>query len=97
MGIHWPGPILTLKVYIHGSNTVGAKLGPALAAPYLEYLGAESVGIFPGVKENEVKVSGYFASRGVVVSIYIAAHGSSSGFKALASGEGQIAAASRPI
>ncbi|MGI9279168.1 MAG: substrate-binding domain-containing protein [Endozoicomonas sp.] len=82
---------------IHGSNTVGAKLGPSLAESYLKYLGAESVGVFPTGRENEVKVTGFLPSKGQLVSIFIAAHGSSSGFKALANGEGQIAAASRPI
>ncbi len=82
---------------IHGSNTVGAKLGPALAESYLKYLGAESVGIFPTGYENEVKVTGFLPSKGQLASIYIAAHGSSSGFKALANGKGQIAAASRAI
>ncbi|WP_051786196.1 phosphate ABC transporter substrate-binding/OmpA family protein [Endozoicomonas numazuensis] len=82
---------------IHGSNTVGAKLGPSLAESYLKYLGAQSVGVFPTGQENEVKVTGFLPGKGQLVSIFIAAHGSSSGFKALVSGEGQVAAASRPI
>ncbi|WP_422409110.1 MULTISPECIES: substrate-binding domain-containing protein [unclassified Endozoicomonas] len=82
---------------IHGSNTVGARLGPSLAESYLKYLGAEGVGVFPTGLDNEVKVTGFLPAKGKLVSIFIAAHGSSSGFKALASGKGQIAAASRPI
>ncbi|MGI9273521.1 MAG: phosphate ABC transporter substrate-binding/OmpA family protein [Endozoicomonas sp.] len=82
---------------IHGSNTVGAKLGPALAESYLKYLGADSIGVFPGDEENETRITGFIPSRNVMASIYVAAHGSSSGFKALANGRGQIAAASRPI
>ena len=82
---------------MHGSNTVGAKLGPALAEAYLESLGAQSVGVFPGDKENEKRVTGFLPETGNIVSIFIAAHGSSSGFKAMAAGKGDIAAASRPI
>lgn len=82
---------------IHGSNTVGAKLGPALAEAYLKHLGAEVVGVFPGDEENEARVSGFIPSLNDVATIYVAAHGSSSGFKAMLKGKAQIAAASRPI
>ena len=82
---------------IHGSNTIGARLGPALAEAYLLHLGAEVVKIYPGARENEVRIKGYVPKLGKMASIHIAAHGSSSGFKAMKAGNAEIAAASRPI
>ncbi len=82
---------------IHGSNTVGAKLAPALAEAYLLSEGAERVSIYSESGKNESRVTGYFPEQDRVASIYIAAHGSSSGFTALQTGEADIAAASRPI
>ncbi len=82
---------------IHGSNTVGAKLGPELAVRFLQSKGVKNVGVYPGNAENESRITGYLPEQEKLVSIYVAAHGSSSGFKALSKGVGDIAAASRRI
>ncbi|CAA0115888.1 Protein SphX [BD1-7 clade bacterium] len=84
---------------IAGSNTVGAKLAPQCARDYLESIGVENVTIQRGDVENEYLVSG---NQGVGldlerVSIRIEAHGSSTGFKRLDSGDAELAMASRPI
>lgn len=82
---------------IHGSNTIGAKLAPALVSDYLKAKGLDNVRIKPLQKENEVSVTGDLLHLGKSVQIVIAAHGSSTGFKGLQAGRAQIAAASRPV
>lgn len=80
---------------MHGSNTVGAKLAPALARGYLEELGATSIQVLPTAVENEVKITG--TKDNTVKIIEIAAHGSSTGFKSLAADQCDIGMASRKI
>lgn len=84
---------------VHGSNTVGAALAPACAKAYLEDQGVRNVRIRDGKIENESVV---FGTRGQgllseTVQIHFAAHGSSTGFKALGTGQAHIAMSSRPI
>lgn len=77
---------------IAGSNTVGAKLGPACAAGFLkDKLGASDVEIIQTGKENE------FSVVSDNHQINFEAHGSSTGFKALFYKKANIAMASRPI
>lgn len=80
---------------IQGSNTIGAQLAPNLVKAYLKAKGASDVQIRSAEKENEVMIQAR-VGRGRV-QVKIAAHGSSTGFKALALGQADIAAASRPI
>ncbi|NRB37806.1 MAG: substrate-binding domain-containing protein [Pseudomonadales bacterium] len=84
---------------LQGSNTVGAKLAPQCARAYLSSTGVKNVSIYDGDVENEYWVSG-IAGTGLdlhTVSIKIAAHGSSTGFKGLNSMQTDIAMSSRPI
>ncbi len=84
---------------IHGSNTIGANLVPQCASKYLASLGFEDVRIFEAGVANEYVVKG-FSGRGFerkVAAIKVAAHGSSTGFKALLSGEADLAMSSRSI
>lgn len=81
---------------IHGSNTIGARLAPALVAGLLEREGFGSLRIEPGRQTNEQRLSARDA-QGRRVTVEIAAHGSGTGFTALAAGQAEIAAASRPI
>lgn len=78
-----------------GSNTIGEKLAPALAAEYLEEQGASKTEI---IKTHTVEkmVVGEMAD-GSWQAIDIKAHGSSTGFKALANNDTDIAMASRRI
>ena len=80
---------------MHGSNTVGAKLAPALAKGYLEKLGAANVQVLPTERENEVEITGI--KDNTIKIIEIAAHGSSTGFKSLAANNCDIGMASRKI
>lgn len=86
--------ILTL----HGSNTIGAKLGPELAKAYLETLGAKDVQISPAGIENQYRIHGILAEDDTVeLEIFIAAHGSSTSFKGLLSETADIGMSSRAI
>ncbi|WP_347330167.1 phosphate ABC transporter substrate-binding/OmpA family protein [Marinimicrobium locisalis] len=80
---------------LHGSNTIGAKLAPELARDYLIDKGARDVSIRARQRDNEYRVEGRLAAG--AVHIDVAAHGSGTGMSGLASGEAQVAMASRPI
>lgn len=82
---------------MHGSNTVGARLAPELAKDYLLAKGLVNVTINPSQTENEYRIVGYHPSSSRYVTIDVAAHGSSTGFTALADGRADIAMASRSI
>lgn len=85
---------------ITGSNTIGARLAPALAKGYLKHLGGREI----QAAENGMNQQVIFAilpqdsstQREKKVRIDIAAHGSSTGFAALKTQTTDIAAASRP-
>lgn len=82
-------------LHIQGSNTIGAKLGPALVSGLLEKEGFTNARIQEsGV--NEQRVTGQDA-QGRLVNIEVAAHGSGTGFVALGQGSAELAASSRPI
>ena len=87
---------------IQGSNTIGASLAPALVVGYLQSLAAKNVE-FSAVKENESRITAKLEPRLTLngnssfsLIIDIAAHGSSTGFRALLNQKADIAAASRP-
>lgn len=82
---------------LHGSNTIGGKLVPAMAAAYLKTMGADATVTKPLAKANESQVIGYLPGRHQVVGIEIKAHGSSTGFKSLINETTDIAMSSRPI
>ena len=89
-------PQTTPLLHIQGSNTVGAALAPALVEGLLRQQGFGDVGREPGSLENEQTVQARQAD-GTLVRISIAAHGSSTGFRALRDGSGELAASSRPV
>jgi phosphate transport system substrate-binding protein len=80
---------------IKGSNTIGEKLAPALAAKYLDEQGASSTEI---IKTHTVEktVIGTMPD-GSLKAIDIKAHGSSTSFKALANKDTDIGMSSRRI
>lgn len=86
----------TPALQIQGSNTIGAKLGPALIKGLLVQEGFSDVRIEGNGQANEQQVLGRNA-RGQQVRIDVAAHGSSTGFVALKEGRVALAASSRPI
>lgn len=81
---------------IQGSNTIGARLGPALVKGLLEEQGFHDVHIEPGRIANEQRVSGINAAQQSVF-IEVAAHGSGTAFVALKDASAQLGASSRPI
>ncbi|WP_213881591.1 substrate-binding domain-containing protein [Pseudomonas sp. dw_358] len=81
---------------IQGSNTIGAELGPALVRGLLQAQGARQISTVPGEHPNEVQINAVDAS-GQPLSVTIGAHGSSTGFAALKSGNADLVASSRPI
>ncbi|WP_223787408.1 substrate-binding domain-containing protein [Marinicella meishanensis] len=80
-----------------GSNTIGDKLAPAVAAAYLKQLGADVTINKPLPTANEVQVIGFLPATNQVVAIAIKAHGSSTGFRSMLQQETDIAMSSRPI
>ena len=82
---------------LHGSNTIGATLGPDLAERYLRWLGAESVRVLIGSDPAEKIVEGVFPVRNEALRVEIKAHGSSTGFKDLLGGTCDAAMSSRRV
>lgn len=87
-----PPPVLRLQ----GSNTLNARLGPALIEGLMREQGLHRIQARAGALSNEQQVTGQ-DSAGRVWLAQVSAHGSSTGFKALENGLTDIAAASRPI
>ncbi len=81
---------------IQGSNTIGARLGPALAKGLLEEQGLKAIRIEPGMADNEQRVLAK-TEDGRSVVLDVAAHGSGTGFTSLAAATADLAASSRPI
>ncbi|MFV3387778.1 substrate-binding domain-containing protein [Pseudomonas sp. NY15364] len=81
---------------IQGSNTIGAKLGPALVKGLFEAQGLHDIHSEDGALENEQRVLARQAD-GRLVIVEVAAHGSGTGFTSLKDGSADLAASSRPI
>ncbi|WP_230712908.1 substrate-binding domain-containing protein [Marinobacter shengliensis] len=88
-------PASAHELEIHGSNTVGATLAPMLVSGYLQQLGDDNPSSRPTGEENEQILSANAGGRNL--SVLVAAHGSSTGFRTLASGRAGIWASSRPV
>ena len=80
---------------LQGSNTVGAHLAPAWVKSFLEAKGAKGVFVENLPHVNEYRIKGRNGTRMVFVDVH--AHGSSTGFKGLKSGQADIALSSRSI
>ena len=79
---------------LHGSNTIGKDLAPALAVAFLKAEGAESASYIPSGVADEGTV---VAKGGNIKSIGIQAHGSATGFTDLNAGSADVAMASRAV
>lgn len=87
-----PAPVLRLQ----GSNTINAQLGPRLIEGLMREQGLQQIQTRASAVANEQRVTG----QDIDASIWqaqVAAHGSSTGFKALQGGLTDVAASSRPI
>jgi phosphate transport system substrate-binding protein len=80
---------------IHGSNTIGAKLGPDIAQRFLKNHAYKNIHKVPGEKENEFFIVASKDSQ--IYNIEIKAHGSSTSFKSLEAGLCDVGMASRKI
>ena len=80
---------------IHGSNTIGEKLAPALLKAYFEEQGAKDIDWQQGRIATERTMQ--FEMDGEKLEIGLAAHGSSTAFKALNANMAQIGMSSRKI
>lgn len=82
---------------VAGSNTLGARLVPRLVAAFLQAEGLQEVNTVPA-GENVQVVTGRWPHplRPLTVQVPVRAHGTQTGFVALAEGTAELAAASRP-
>lgn len=81
---------------LHGSNTIGGELAPALAQAFLQQQGAQNIKREPD-GPDQVRVSGVVPGESNPEVIEIHAHGSSTAFTDLEAGNADIGMASRRI
>ena len=82
---------------MHGSNTIGAKLLPALMEEFLKEEGAKQIQRKSGKDPEEMTIEAVMAGESTPKGIEIAAHGSKTAFEDLAAGKCDIGIASRQI
>ncbi|RLU01101.1 substrate-binding domain-containing protein [Ketobacter sp.] len=85
---------------VAGSNTVGEKLAPALISAFLQQAGFTDVQVVAEAgRAHSRKVLARLqqGEQSVVVAVPVAAHGSSTGFRALLDGSADLGASSRPV
>ena len=90
------GLVCAADLRIQGSNTIGANLGPALVSAMLAEQGLHDIHSVPVIPPNEHTIVGTTA-QGRQIRVDVAAHGSGTGFTALAAGHADLVASSRPI
>src|SRR5215470_3670119 len=88
---------LTHALRLHGSNTIGARLAPALAEEFLRKQGATDVRTANGANPDEAIVSGTLPGNAAPTIIDISSHGSSTAFVDLLNGDADIGLSSRKI
>lgn len=84
------------KFGIHGSNTIGARLMPAIVEAYTEHIGSKATKMV-GVDPEQVAFDVKKADGETLALIDIRSHGSGTAVPGLISGEASIGMASRPI
>jgi phosphate transport system substrate-binding protein len=97
-----PPPPLSLAnsdviLRIHGSNTVGEQLTPALVEAFLRSSGAPEIAKHTGSAQVEKSLVGALPDRKRPVAIEVHAHGSSTAFSDLAAGSTDMGQSSRRI
>jgi glucose/mannose transport system substrate-binding protein len=91
-------PVGQVALRLHGSNTIGKELVPALCEEFLKYEGATSVQRKPRQKEDETDVEGVLPNESTdPLTFEVQAHGSTTAFEDLAAGRCDIGMASRQI
>jgi len=93
-----PRPRSSVALRLHGSNTIGKELAPALCEEFLKFQGATSVQRKPGPKEDETDIEAVLPSESAEpLTFEVQAHGSKTAFEDLAAGQCDIGLASRQI
>jgi phosphate transport system substrate-binding protein len=82
---------------LHGSNTIGARLAPALAEDFLKLQGAKEVRTVIGSKPEETTVQGTLPGNAAPTVIEIRSHGSATAFEDLLARKTDIGLSSRRI
>ncbi len=82
---------------LHGSNTIGAELGPDLAVAFMKKIGADTVKRIDLKPGTEATIEGFFTNGDITRVIEVRAHGSSTGFEGLKNKQCDIGMASRKI
>jgi len=83
---------------LHGSNTIGKELVPALCEEFLKFQGATSIERKPRQKEDETDVEAVLPNQSTEpLTFEVQAHGSKTAFEDLAAGKCDIGMASRQI
>jgi phosphate transport system substrate-binding protein len=96
--MYWRTPASAdMLLRLHGSNTMGAKMIPAMAEAFLREQGAKDIQKIPGKNPEEVTIQGVLPGETSPKMIEIKAYGSDTAFKDLASAECDIGLASRKI
>ena len=85
-----------LSIRLHGSNTIGGDLAPALAEAFLQRRTAAKAIVRKRTAPDEVRVEARDGDR-TLEAIEVFAHGTATGFQDLASGSCDMAMASRRI
>ena len=81
---------------LQGSNTIGAKLAPALVEEFLKRKGARSVRREPGANEEEVRIVGSMGGTRAW-AVEIKSHGSTTAFEGLEKAQCDVGMSSRSI
>lgn len=84
-----------VSLRLHGSNTIGEHLAPALIEAYLRGLGITEMLWLKGDSKGERQLQYIFNNKAYMVELY--AHGSTTAFKNLLNGEADLAMSSRQI
>jgi PiT family inorganic phosphate transporter len=90
-------PVSTRPLRLHGSNTIGADLAPALAAGLLKELGANDVTRTKDLQGHAWVVSGHVPGQSGPAEIDIDAAGSATAFEDLAAGHCDLGMSSRMV
>ncbi|MEH6564003.1 MAG: substrate-binding domain-containing protein [Halopseudomonas sp.] len=90
-----PGMAAAHDLEIHGSNTIGAHLAPTLMTAFLQQLSGSAVTAKGTGTANETVLS--TQRDGKPLTVLVAAHGTSTGYTALADSRADIWAASRRV
>ncbi|PXW92270.1 phosphate ABC transporter substrate-binding protein (PhoT family) [Sphaerotilus hippei] len=90
-------PAGTRLLRVHGSNTVGARLAPALLEAFLREDGYSEFSLQPGARPEERRLLARSADGRSSVEVELHAHGTATAFTGLASGVTDVGVASRPI